>query len=214
MEGGRCGPLWLLAIVMTLLVDALSDSCPDYDSIKTSSVDAGKFKLDDLAGEWYLVGTSEPTLPAFCTCTKFEWFIDSSNATVKNYHYETRTHCFTAPFTATVKGEARDPTRPGLLYENGEVFNRSVAPYNPNMVFDIQSMPDGNVVVFQYACLHTYGNMVAFNMIAKKPTLTIDDLKGLVSKQKDRTGRVLNMDGVRYSDQSSCSWRSNSVVVV
>lgn len=215
--GFRCGPRRLLQIVMTLFVGALSYSCPDYDSIKTPSVVAGNFNLDDLAGEWYLVGTSEPTLPAFCTCPKVTWFIDSSSATVKQYHYETRAHCVTVNFTATLKGEARDPTRPGLLSENVAVFNHSVAPYCPHMIYDVQSMPDGNLVGFTYACLlgrSSPVNMFSFNIVAKKPTLTINDLKGLVAKQNDRTGGVLNVDGIRYSDQSSCSWRSESVVVV
>jgi len=201
---------------MTLFVDALSYSCPDYDSIKTSSV-TGKFKLDDLAGEWYLVGTSEPTLPAECTCPKATWFIDSSSPTVKHYHYETRAHCFNAAdVTATLKGEARDPTRPGLLSENLAVFNHSVAPFCPHMIYDLQSMPDGNLVGFTYACLlgrSSPVNMFSFNIVAKKPTLTINDLKSLVAKQNDRTGGALKVDGIRYSDQSTCSWQSESVVV-
>merc|ERR1712037_649694 len=107
------------------------------------------------------------------------------------------------------KGEARDPTRPGLLSENLAVLNHSVAPYCPHMIYDIQTLSDGNIVGFTYACLlgrDSFVNMFSFNIVAKKPTMTINELKDLVAMQNHRTGGVLTVDGIRYSDKSVCSW--------
>mmetsp|Transcript_98284 Transcript_98284/g.174187 ORF Transcript_98284/g.174187 Transcript_98284/m.174187 type:complete len:216 (-) Transcript_98284:116-763(-) len=205
----------ILLVFVTFLSGTQGFSCPAYDSIATQRVAASSFSLDDVAGEWYLVGTSEPTLPPFCTCPKLHWFVDS-DSNIKQYHYKMTAHCATINFTATLKGEARDPSRPGLLSENLAVYNHSVAPYCPHMIYDIQTMSDGNLVGFTYACLLGRGsavNMFSFNIVAKKPTLTIHDLKGLVAKQSERTGGVLKVHGIRYSDRSVCSWGAGDVIV-
>jgi len=69
--------LTLGLFITVLVVGGQSYSCPDYDSIATSSVDPDKFALKDFTGEWYLMATSEPTLPAFCNCPVLKWFVDS-----------------------------------------------------------------------------------------------------------------------------------------
>jgi len=201
---------WLLL----LLAGAWGFSCPDYDSIATPNVAADKFKLTDFTGDWYLMGTSEPTLPSFCKCGTLQWFVDSDGA-VKQYHYTMTAQCSVVKFPATMKGESSDPKRPGLLKENLAVFNHSVAPYVPNMIFDVQTMDDGNVVGFTYACLLGKSgiNLYSFNVVARKPILSLDTVKALVTKQNERVGGILKVDGIRYTDSSSCGWKGDSVIV-
>merc|ERR1719326_163495 len=161
------------------------------------------------------MATSEPTLPAFCTCPVLKWFVDS-DGTIKQYHYTLVAECAGVNFTATMKGEARDPAHPGLLTENLAVFNHSVAPYVPHMIYDAQTMADGNVVGFTYACLlgHIPGlNMFSFNVVSRQPTLTSDTVKALVAKQNERTGGVFKVSGIRYADSSTCGWAAESMIV-
>jgi len=201
--------LRILALIFATSLSGVQStlSCPDYASIATSRVAADKFKLTDFTGEWYLMGTSEPTLPSLCKCPLLKWSVDS-DATIKKYHYTLDAKCEGVDFTATMKGEARDPQHPGSLVENMAVFNHSVAPYVPNMIFDTQTMADGNVVGFTYACLlgHNNVNMFSFNVVARKPTLTPETVKALVAKQNARTGGALKVEGIRYSDSSVCGW--------
>lgn len=205
-----------LALIFIFLLRAVqSYSCPEYQQIATSRVSANEFSLKDFTGEWYVVATSEPTLPSFCTCPVLKWFVDSDGA-VKQYHYTSVAECAGVNFSATMRGEARDPQHPGLLTENMELFNHSVAPYVPNMIYDVQTMPDGNVVGFTYACLlgHTTGvDMFSFNVVARKPTLNSEDVRALVAKQNVRTGGVLKIDGIRVSNSSACGWNMEPIIV-
>lgn len=223
----------ILALFFAFLPSAVqSYSCPEYERIATSRVAANEFSLEDFIGEWYMIATSEPTLPSLCTCPVLKWFVDNDGATpvsrdvsgnsgtlagaIKQYHYTLVAECAGVNFSATMKGEARDPQHPGSLTENMEVFNHSVAPYVPHMIYDVQTMPDGNVVGFTYACLlgHTSGvNMFSFNVVARKPTLTPEHVKALVAKQNERTGGVFNVDGIRYSDSSVCGWNMQPITV-
>jgi len=210
----------ILALFFAFLPSAVqSYSCPEYERIATSRVAASEFSLEDFIGEWYMIATSEPTLPSLCTCPVLKWFVDNDGA-IKQYHYTLVAECAGVNFSATMKGEARDPQHPGSLTENMEVFNHSVAPYVPHMIYDVQTMPDGNVVGFTYACLlgHTSGvlsgvNMFSFNVVARKPTLTPEHVKALVAKQNERTGGVFNVDGIRYSDSSVCGWNMQPITV-
>lgn len=206
----------ILALIFAFLPSAVqSYSCPEYDLISTSRVAANEFSLRDFIGEWYLMATSEPTLPSLCTCPVLKWFVDNDGA-IKQYHYTVVAECAGVNFSATMKGEARDPQHPGSLIENMAVFNHTVAPYVPNLIFDVQNMPDGNVVGFTYACLlgHTSGvNMFSFNVVARKPTLTPEHVKALVAKQNERTGGVFKVGGIRYSDSLVCGWNMQPTIV-
>ena len=55
-----------------LVTTQRQESCPDYGDIRQPSVDPTVFNISDFAGTWYMVATTEPTLPAFCTCTRNE----------------------------------------------------------------------------------------------------------------------------------------------
>lgn len=205
----------------TLALLALSISgirgymCPSYDSIATPAVTSSNWALNDYTGDWYVLATSEPTLPSLCTCPTLKWYVDSAGG-IKKYHYTMVANCGGMNFSATMKGEARDPAHPGLLEENLALFNHSVAPYVPNMIYDTQTLPDGNVIGFSYACLlgHTPGiNMFSFNIVARKPTLTIEATKALAAAQSSRTHGAFKMDGIRYSDGSVCNWKQEAVIV-
>mmetsp|Transcript_83487 Transcript_83487/g.131939 ORF Transcript_83487/g.131939 Transcript_83487/m.131939 type:complete len:121 (-) Transcript_83487:64-426(-) len=115
-----------------------------------------------------------------------------------------------------MKGEARDPAQPGLLMENMAFWNHSIAPFVPNMIFDVQHLPDGNLLGFTYACIvDVLGvSLFSFNLVARKPTLSTDDVKAWIAKQSARVGAgIFNVDGMRYVNGTECGWKSDSFVV-
>merc|ERR1711988_641945 len=124
--------------------------------------------------------------------------LDSDNGTVKEYHYDMVTQMFGHKLPATtMKGEARDTKRPGLLSEMAAVWNHSVAPYVPNMVYDIVQLPDGNTLGFNYACVAP--SMFSFNIFAHRPTLSSDEIKTWIQNQSERVGGLFNVGNMHIS---------------
>merc|ERR1712228_581955 len=149
-----------------------------------------------------MIATNEPTMPSFCKCSTYDFHFDSDGS-IPKYHYDLHASCFGAPMTLTMKGEAPDPKNPGSLMEMFAVFNHTVAKLVPHMVYDVQKLPDGNIVVFTYACvgsLPLVGNAFSYNVIVKKPTLSIADVQSMIAKQNERTNGVLNGKGLRFAD--------------
>ena len=52
-------------VFLALLALANAYTCPKYEDIRQRSVDPSSFSIDEIAGEWYLVATTEPTTK-FC----------------------------------------------------------------------------------------------------------------------------------------------------
>jgi len=184
-------------------------TCPSYDTIVTPAINASI--LHDMQGDWYMLATNEPTIPSFCTCGRSTWHLDSDGP-VKEYHYGLVTKCLGKDAPAfTMKGEARDLKRPGDLAENMEFFNHSVAPYVPDMIFDVQQLPDGNIIAFNYACITK--SMFSFNLIARRPTLTADEVTAWAQKQNARVGGVMNIENMHITDVKKCFGQKDTVMV-
>jgi hypothetical protein len=186
-------------------------TCPSYDEIASANI--GASILHDMEGDWYLLATNEPTLPSFCTCGLIAWHLDSDKP-VAAYHYDMASKCFghDSPVNFTMKGEARDPKRPGLLSENMAFFNHSIAPFVPNMIMDVEELPDGNTIGFNYACLTK--SMFSFSVLARRPSVSADQVKAWIQKQNARVGGILDVENIRITNLKDCGWSSTTSSIV
>eukprot|EP00930_Biecheleria_cincta_P100179 TRINITY_DN91795_c0_g1_i1.p1 TRINITY_DN91795_c0_g1~~TRINITY_DN91795_c0_g1_i1.p1 ORF type:complete len:234 (-),score=24.49 TRINITY_DN91795_c0_g1_i1:42-689(-) len=205
----------MLAVLLGVVLGAAcAYRCPAYDEIKQPSVAPPGFRLSNFTGDWYVLATNEPTLPAICTCGKATWLLDHDDGTLKRYHYDFAAKCAGAPFKPQFKGESRDPLNPGLLVENMAVYNHSVAPMVPHMIYHVEPLSDGNIIAFTYACLlGKLGGLYSFNVLARHPMSAALQAAGavekLVSERNSAAGGVFDVDKLRYTDIKTC-WASNA----
>merc|ERR1712070_1177650 len=115
-----------------------------------------------------------------------------------------------------MKGEARDPKHPGNLRENMAFFNHSIAPWVPNMIIDKEELPDGNTLGFNYACLFgtDTSTLFSFSVIARRPSVSADQVKAWIQKQNARVGGILDVENMRITDVQKCGWDGHSSTVV
>ena len=106
----------------------------------------------ELSGKWFFLATNEPTIPSFCICGYNNFTIEHD---VKKYEYATNLTCRGSPFTIHIKGNlSSDPTSPGNLVENAEIYGHNIAPLVPNMVFKVDRGDDGEISrIYTYACV-------------------------------------------------------------
>merc|ERR1712188_62710 len=124
----RAAPLFLgLCIAFT---------CPDYADIRQPSVDQDKFDIEEFAGEWFMLATTEPTMPSFCVCGVNNVTVDKP---AMAYSYTNTDDCLGKKVTLHIKGDlSTDITSPGLLHENAALFNHTIGKLDPNMVFHVE----------------------------------------------------------------------------
>lgn len=90
-----------------------SFTCPTYSAIRDPSVAASAFAVDEFAGSWYMVATTEPTLPTFCMCGVNDVFVDTAAA---SYNYTNTDYCdhLDSNITVHIRGKlSPDPSSPG-----------------------------------------------------------------------------------------------------
>ena len=188
-------------------VPATPPTCPPYGSIQQPSVRQGAFHPAELAGVWYMVGTTEPTLPTFCTCGVNTIEVHAEGGTY-NYQNIDWVIPLKSNITIPIKGKlSPDPTTPGFLHETfGPGNSTHGLPLLPNMVFDVQRNESGAIdVVFTYACLGKVPPLVgkelfSFNILARSNRATRSQIEALAARANATTGGVLEMGGLRVND--------------
>ena len=129
----------ILGVALLLVASCIAYSCPDYADIRQPSVTADKFDIEEFEGEWFMLATTEPTMPKFCVC-------GVNNVTVNKpamaYSYTNTDDCLGKKVTLHIKGAlSTDATSPGLLHENAAIFNHTVGKLDPNYVFHVEVRP-------------------------------------------------------------------------
>ncbi len=112
-----------------------SSTCPPYSSILQPSMST--FNLTSyLTGLYYMVATTEPTMPSFCKCGRNNYTLNTQDQT---YGYTNFITCPPAPEIEVHVGGvlSEDPGTPGYLRENAVILGHQVTPYDPNMVFHV-----------------------------------------------------------------------------
>ena len=178
--------------------------CPDYRDIQQPSVRQGAFHPAELDGAWYLVATTEPTLPPFCKCgvNVFQVHVESMT-----YNYVNTDRCV-LNVSVPIKGVlSNDTSTPGLLHENFGPWNSTHGlPLLPNMVFHVRRNASLKVdAAFSYACLGRIlgTERFSFNVLTRTDRLERGQIEALVATANASTGGMLEMDGLRYSDEAA-----------
>ncbi|CAE7237209.1 unnamed protein product [Symbiodinium natans] len=197
-----------------------SESCPDYGDIRQPSVDPTVFNISDFAGTWYMVATTEPTLPAFCTCTRNEVSVHLPEGW---YAYTAHTVCEGKfPISVPLKGKlSEDPRSPGLLHENFGLFNHTMPSLDPNMIFEARYDEQGRMqLAITYACL---GRMLplpplgqpkfSFNILSRTTAWTKKELQDLVANVTSATRGLLDTSKIRFADQAVYDSCSQAIIV-
>eukprot|EP00933_Yihiella_yeosuensis_P048263 TRINITY_DN44361_c0_g1_i1.p1 TRINITY_DN44361_c0_g1~~TRINITY_DN44361_c0_g1_i1.p1 ORF type:complete len:273 (-),score=22.10 TRINITY_DN44361_c0_g1_i1:351-1169(-) len=199
-------------------------TCPAYASIRQPSVRSDAFDIRELAHlnqTWYLVATSEPAIPKFCTCGANNFHINEAEQT---YWYENTEVCDVHGsvhfnMSARLAGKlSQDPEWPGELQENIAVLGRRVLPLVPNFIFHVERqthvvesptlLNDFNErfapinLIFTYACPFGKSGPKVFslNILSRTPTLTKSQIEAAVARAVAKTGNLLDTRSLRYSD--------------
>ena len=186
-------------------------SCPEYTDIREDSVTSDKFDIDEFEGRWFMVATSEPTLPKFCHCGVNEVSIHKDTGT---YEYINTDQCDTKGFDHNISihimGQlSTDRASPGLLHENAALFNHTIGTLDPNYIFRVERDNHGGLeVVFTYACLGrlppVFGpEAFSFNVLTRSPNWRRSEIEAMVTRAS--TSGKLNLDGLRIDDGSNFS---------
>lgn len=185
-------------------------ACPDYSQIRQSSVDAGAFDIAEFAGRWYMVATTEPTLPSFCRCGVNEVRVRFAEG---RYEYTNTDHCELGGFNRSVSlhihGKlSTDPRSPGLLHENAALFNHTIGKLDANFIFRADRNAAAELTaVFTYACLGRLPpvvgrNCFSFNVLSRTPYLTRATIESLVesANRSVSSAHLLDLSGLRIDD--------------
>lgn len=218
----RTGHALRTACAALLLLDICeaSYSCPEYSEIRQPSVSSKMFNISSFGGTWYMVATTEPTMPPFCTCIHNDvqihelegWYAYTSHATCEGK----------IPISVPVKGElSKDPGSPGLLHENFGLFNHTMSSLDPNMIFEAQYNERGEMVLaMTYACL---GRLLpvppigepkfSFNVLSRRRNWTTSDLREVVANATKATQGLLDVANVRFADQQTYDSCASDIIV-
>lgn len=194
-------------------------TCPKWEDIAQPGVKpGGDFSLINMTGDWYVLATSEPTLPPFCACAKETWSVTEYQPVMK-YQWDFATKCLGLKFNIRMTGESRDLTQPGDLMENAAILGHRIMPLTPELIYDHVVLPDGNQVVFHYTCLdeptrkllrvkRPFGSYV----IARRPSVSASTVRSMVEATAERTGGLMDIDGMKYADSTACGWDEKILV--
>jgi len=220
--------LWFTAVILssTFLAEAGKEyTCPAYADLAESSVAPHKFNMSMLAGtEWLMLATSEPTIPAFCSCTVSTYSVHlGAGGHGGWYNYTANTSCSvagsTARFQVPLKGLiSADPQTPGLLHETLDVFNQTLGPRDPNYVFRVKYNSSGHITAFHtYACLGRVfnTNYFSYNYLVRKEAASasvalLDKSAVAVEVEAANSKGFMDTGGVRFTDASM--WRECKVL--
>jgi hypothetical protein len=134
---------------MRALVVVAAAFCPDYETLRDASME--DFTMQDLSGSWYIVATTEPTIPPFCRpCSHADFHVFDSA-----YRYTIIAQCDVGGvgvnFSIPLGGRIGPAGAEGKCEENWAPFNHTWAPsLVPNMWFNF-SREDGWYM--SYACI-------------------------------------------------------------
>jgi hypothetical protein len=195
------------AISLPPAAAAVSYTCPAYTNIQQPSVSASQFDPSELAGRWYILATTEPTLPAFCRCGVNDLNV---NTAAGEYAYTNTDICFNNSISVHIRGQlSSDRSTPGLLHENAVILNRTLYPLLPNFVFRVERTPRGALeTAYTYACLGKLPPVVgreafSFSMWSRAPhNFTHDAIVAKVAALNRSVSPLATLDlrGLRVSD--------------
>ena len=186
-----------------------STTCPSYNDIRDSSVDASNFSVQEFSGMWYMVATSEPTLPAFCVCSVYYVNVDVQEGI---FNYTNIVYCdhLNRNISIRIKGVlSSDASSPGLLHENAELFNHTLGKLDPNMIFRVNRGADGAIrELFAYACLGKLPPIMgkeafSFNILSRKNNYDDSELNKLVLQANSTSSGKLKLSGIRFNNAST-----------
>lgn len=167
--------IFMIMMGMVHIVKAQEYVCPSYKDLRDDTVNAKAFEIEEFQGRWFMLATTEPTMPSFCRCGFND--VDVGSTT---YEYANHDSCNEKTFhhniTIHIKGElSSDPKSPGELRENAALFNHTVRTLDPNYLFRVERDSKGRVeIVYTYACLGKLPPMIgrerfSFNVLARSP---------------------------------------------
>ena len=187
--------------------------CPAYENLRDDTVSSKAFDIEEFGGRWFMLATTEPTMPSFCRCGYNDVEIGSTT-----YQYANHDSCNEKTFhhniTIHIKGElSSDPESPGALRENAALFNHTVGKLDPNYLFRVERDLKGRVeVVYTYACLGKLPPMVgrerfSFNVLARSPQgydpTRINAMIQAVNQSVTSRGISLDFSDLRIDDEAA-----------
>lgn len=200
--------LWLLLLGVGSRAST-GYTCPNYADIRQPSVEASVFDIRDFAGTWYMIATNEPTQPSLCTCSVNVVEVHEDDVDTPWYAYTNTANCGGKNVSLPVKGLlSEDPDSPGLLRENFGAANHTMRRLDPNMVFQASYVGSSMDTAFTYACLGRlpvppFGSpKFSFNLLSRSPRWNASDIQSLIADANATTGGVLDVEGMRISDEA------------
>jgi len=209
--------MMMLLIVMNTMMMVNSSTtqeqqyvCPKYEDLRDETVNAKTFSIDEFKGRWYMIATTEPTMPTFCRCGYNDVTIGSTTYEYAN-HDQCNEKTFHHNITIHIKGElSSDPESPGDLRENAALFNHTVGKLDPNYLFRVERDSKGNIeVAYTYACLGKLPPVVgrdrfSFNVLARSPEgydqTRINAMIQAVNQSASSRGVVFDFSDLRVDD--------------
>jgi len=189
-------------------------TCPEYSQIRQKSVDPAHFDINEIAGTWYLLATTEPTT-AFCLCNVMNYNIYQKTYLYADTCFQTLPHTNHTNITMENMGGTLGPAdSPGFLHEAFKIKNHSVTHENPTMIYDVKRDRHGKIVLMHiYACLGKLVPVVgkpmfSYLLYSRSPWLSKEEINALVDE--DNSKGVFSLDGYVVTDPDT--WRTCGVL--
>ena len=106
--------IWVLSCIVYVAV--CEYACPAYSALRTPAVSADKLEIKKFSGFYYVLATTEPTLPPICSCLRINVTVHTPAADPWGhnapgwYEYAATATCSGLPFTFHMKAYTQPPS--------------------------------------------------------------------------------------------------------
>ena len=110
--------IWVLSCIVCVAV--CEYACPAYSALRTPAVSADKLEIKKFSGFYYVLATTEPTLPPICSCLRINVTVHTPAADPWGhnapgwYEYAATATCSGLPFTFHMKAYTQPRPRTPL----------------------------------------------------------------------------------------------------
>ena len=176
--------------------------CPSYGNIISDKMSL--FNISKMSGVWYMLATTEPTMPSFCSCGVLNYQIEQTWYSYNGSFICSPYNLWTNTINVTIKGElsSNDNTN-GFLHETISIYNQTIGPLLPYMIFDyLLDEKDELHMIRSYACVNERFQMFSYNLLSRTSLISTQQIENIVLKDKEKYKDVMNFEHLTITNST------------
>lgn len=174
-------------------------SCPTYESIVDASMKA--FDMNEMSGIWYMLATTEPTMPFYCHCAVLNYSIYDTW-----YLYTGQFNCLGVNVSLDSIGTlSKNISTPGYLHEGLSLFHTAVTSLEPYYIFSVErtttDFSEQKLMnVHFYGCVSKLFKLFSYNLLSRTPYVSLSKIEDMVNIDKKKYEGIFDFSNLRYMD--------------